>query len=267
VNALTLAEAADLPAARIGGKARGLARLAALGLPVPSALVLDTAVHEAFLRTGRVSEVAAAAAADLGWPLAVRSSAADEDLADKSAAGQYESVMGVDSVPALLAAIEQCYRAADSTRARAYRGQGEARVALVLQREIRAQRAGVAFSVDPLSGSRAEVVVEAVFGHGEGLVSGRLDPDRFWVARDDGHVRARRVEKRGMADGSGRLHEVPSERRFSRVLRDDEARRVADLVLAAERGFGSPVDIEFCWAGQDLWLVQCRPITTLRVAA
>jgi phosphoenolpyruvate synthase/pyruvate phosphate dikinase len=105
-----------------------------------------------------------------------------------------------------------------------------------------------------------------VFGHGEGLVSGELDPDRYRVGRD-GRVRVRRAEKRQMADGGGGLHEVPAERRWARGLRDDEACRVADLVLAAERGLGSPFDVEFCWAGQDLWLVQCRPITTLRAAA
>jgi phosphoenolpyruvate synthase/pyruvate phosphate dikinase len=271
VSVLTLEEAAGLPTAVIGGKAKGLARLAALELPVPPARVLDTSVHEAFLSTGTVgSDVAAAAAeaaTELGWPVAVRSSAADEDVADKSAAGQYESVMGVRSGGELMTAIERCYHAADSTRARAYRGDSQAGVALVLQREIAAQRAGVAFSVDPVSGSPADVVIEAVFGHGEGLVSGELDPDRFRVARDDGRVRARRAEKRRTADGGGRLGAIPSERRWGRVLRDDEARCVADLVVKAERGFGSPVDVEFCWAGPELWLVQCRPITTLRVAA
>jgi pyruvate,water dikinase len=243
VSVLSLQEAGALPAARVGGKALGLAKLVALGLPVPPAVVLDVSWHEAH-RSGAVPEV------DLGWPLAVRSSAADEDAADKSAAGQYESVMDVGDPAALRAAIEYCYRAASSARAVAYRGSGEARVALVLQRSVAAQRAGVAFSVDPVSGAGADVVVEAVFGHGEGLVSGELDPDRYRVARDGGRVRARRAEKAGA-------------RRWARVLRDDEARRVAELTLAAEAGLGRPVDVEFCWAGRELWLVQCRPITAL----
>jgi pyruvate,water dikinase len=110
----------------------------------------------------------------------------------------------------------------------------------------------VAFSVDPVSGTGDEVVVEAVLGHGEGLVSGALNPDRYRVARDGGRVRARRADK-----------PVAGERRWARVLRDDEARRVADFALRAEAGLGGPVDVEFCWAGEDLWLVQCRPITAL----
>jgi rifampicin phosphotransferase len=248
VRPLTLEEAGELPASRVGGKALGLARLVALGLPVPPAVVLDVSWHEAFLAGERTVPEPA-----LEWPLAVRSSAADEDAADKSAAGQYESVMNVGDADALRAAIEHCYRAADSARAVAYRGDGAtARVALVLQRSIAAQRAGVAFSVDPVTGAEDDVVVEAVLGHGEGLVSGALDPDRYRVARRGGGVRARRAEK-----------PATGERRWARVLRDDEARRVAELTLAAEAGTGRPVDVEFCWAGQELWLVQCRPITAL----
>ncbi len=245
---LSLEEAGELPADRVGGKALGLARLVSYGLPVPPAVVLDVSWHEAFLAGDRaVPEVG------LDWPVAVRSSAADEDAADKSAAGQYESVMDVGDADALRAAIEHCYRAADSARAVAYRGDGAtARVALVVQRSIAAQRAGVAFSVDPVSGAGEDVVVEAVFGHGEGLVSGALDPDRYRVARDGGRVRARRAAK-----------PAAGERRWARVLRDDEARRVADFVLTAEAGLGGPVDVEFCWTGDDLWLVQCRPITAL----
>jgi len=243
-----LEEAGELPAERVGGKALGLARLVSYGLPVPPAVVLDVSWHEAFLAGDRaVPEVG------LEWPVAVRSSAADEDTADKSAAGQYESVMDVGDPDALRAAIEHCYRAADSARAVAYRGDGAtARVALVVQRSIAAQRAGVAFSVDPVSGAGEDVVVEAVFGHGEGLVSGALDPDRYRVARDGGRVRARRAGK-----------PAAGERRWARVLRDDEARRVAGFTLTAEAGLGGPVDVEFCWAGDELWLVQCRPITAL----
>ena len=79
-------------------------------------------------------------------------------------------------------------------------------------------------------------------GGGEQVVSGVVTPDRYWIS--DERVRARAAE--GL-----------------RTLRDDEARRVAELVRTAERGFGAPVDVEFCWEGRELWLVQCRTITTL----
>jgi pyruvate,water dikinase len=268
VTLLTLDQVVELPVADVGGKAKGLARLAALGLPVPPARVLGSEVHAEFVRTGRlgddVVQALAEAAAELGAPLAVRSSAADEDVADKSAAGQYESVMGVAGLDALAAAVEHCYRAADSERARAYRGDGAAAgLALVVQREALAQRAGVAFSADPVTGAGDSILVEAAFGHGEGVVAGAVTPDRYRIRRADGAVSARIANKAGWSDGRGGGGAVAPERRLTRVLRDDEVRRIAELVELAERGFGSPVDVEFCWSGPELWLVQCRPITTL----
>jgi phosphoenolpyruvate synthase/pyruvate phosphate dikinase len=247
--------------AEAGGKARGLARLAELGLPVPPALVLPADAYTRWRAAGSLAEgdfrALADALARLGEPIAVRSSALDEDTAGRSAAGQYESVMGVRSLPQLVEAVERCYRAAESERAIAYRGAGEARLALVIQHEVRADRAGVGFSVDPVRTEASHVLLEVVFGHGEQLVSGEAAPDRYWVARDGTSVRARLAEKSGLSPA----------RRFARTLRDDEARRVAELVLRAEEGFGSPVDVEFCFAGSELWLVQCRPITTLGARA
>jgi phosphoenolpyruvate synthase/pyruvate phosphate dikinase len=243
--------------AEAGGKARGLARLVALGLPVPPALVLPADAYSRWRASRSLAESDFRALGDalarLGTPLAVRSSALDEDADDRSAAGQYESVMGVRDLSELVAAVERCYRAADGERARAYRGSREAELALVVQGEVAADRAGIAFSADPVTGDGADVLLEVVFGHGERVVSGVADPDRFRVPRDGGPVRARVAAK----------PEQQSSRRFARTLRDDEARLVADVVLRAEAGFGSPVDVEFCFDGPALWLVQCRPITTL----
>jgi pyruvate,water dikinase len=268
VTLLTLDQVVELPVATVGGKAKGLARLAALGLPVPPARVLTADAHAEFVRSGQIAgdvvAALAAAAEELGAPLAVRSSAADEDVADKSAAGQYESVMGVAGIDALAAAVERCYRAADSERARAYRGDGEAGLALVVQREASAERAGVAFSADPVTGATDSMLIEAAFGHGEGVVAGEVTPDRYRVRRADGVVTARIADKASWSDGRGGGGALAAERRLARVLRDDEARRIAELVELAERGFGTPVDVEFCWSGRELWLVQCRPITTLQ---
>ena len=240
-----------------GGKASGLARLVALGLPVPPALVLSAGAYRRWQERGELAaedrEALAAGLERLGPPLAVRSSAADEDAEGRSAAGQYESVMDIETLPELLAAVETCFHAAESERAVAYRGSGEASLALVLQRHVAAQRAGVAFSVDPVTGDRSRVLLEAAFGHGERVVAGLVDPDRYWVDRRDGGVRARIAAKSDVAPA----------RRFARTLRDDEARSLATLVLRAEEGFGCPVDVEFCFDGPAPWLVQCRPITTL----
>ena len=135
-------------------------------------------------------------------------------------------------------------------------------MAVVIQHQVAAGRSGVAFSVDPVSGSREEVLVEAVFGHGEGMVGGLVSPDRYRVA-DDGRVRVRRSVKAVALHPAGRRRRLPGEQRIARTLRDDEAVAVGALVRRAEAGFGRPVDVEFCFAGPRLWLLQCRAVTAL----
>jgi pyruvate,water dikinase len=203
-----------------------------------------------------------AAAAHLEPPFAVRSSAVGEDSAGHSAAGQYETVTGVREPAALLAAVTRCLESAGSDRVQSYLGGSSAAMAVVIQHQVAAGRSGVAFSVDPVSGARGAVLVEAVFGYGEGLVGGLVTPDRFRVS-DDGRVWARRSVKALAVDGAGRRRRLSDERRNMRTLRDDEALEVAGHVRRAEAGLGTPVDIEFCFEGPRLWLLQCRPITGL----
>jgi phosphoenolpyruvate synthase/pyruvate phosphate dikinase len=228
----------EAPAERIGGKALGLARLVRAGLPVPPAVVVPVGEPVA-------AEELAAAAERLGEPLAVRSSASGEDTGERSAAGQFETLLHVTQVE-LPHAIEQVRRSATSARAQAYGA--DAQMAVVIQRQARATRAGVAFSCDPVTGAE-EVVVEAVFGYGDALVSGEAAPDRYRVGADES-VRARIANKGGPTA-------------LLRTLRDDEAVEVARHVRRAEDVFEAPVDVEFCFEGPSLWLVQCRPITTL----
>jgi phosphoenolpyruvate synthase/pyruvate phosphate dikinase len=233
----------ELDEGTVGGKAAGLSRLIALALPVPPAVVVPVAAR------GEVDEAGAIVRA-LGEPLAVRSSAVGEDAGDRSAAGQYESLMGVH-LDDLAEAVRRVHASASSERVSAYGGAAEA-MAVVIQREVDSARAGVAFSRDPVAASEA-VHVECVFGHGERLVSGLATPDRYWVQADES-IRARVARREG-------AHATV------RTLRDDEVRAVADLTRRAEVGFERPVDVEFCFdRGGELWLVQCRPITALTPA-
>ncbi|HEY3576745.1 MAG TPA: PEP/pyruvate-binding domain-containing protein [Gaiellaceae bacterium] len=209
----------------IGGKAEGLVKLQELGLPVPPFVAVPV---------GEEPDESAVAA--LGEPLAVRSSAVGEDAADRSAAGQYETVLGVTRAT-LPDAVVQVRAGTD--RAKTYGADGE--VAVVIQRQVPATRAGVAFSRDPVAGGD-DVLIECALGGGEAVVSGKVTPDRYRIAGDRVHARAAGT---------------------TRTLRDDEAHDVAELVRRAEAGFGRPVDVEFCFEGRMLWLVQCRPITTL----
>lgn len=248
VEILALGDPRAADPAVTGGKAASLSRLAARQRVPPGFVValpgapLDrsvrAAVRAAYRRLGERCGVA-------DPPVAVRSSAVDEDAADRSAAGQYDSLMGVRA-QGLREAVERVHASGANERARAY-GLGGS-VAVIIQREVAATRAGVAFSRDPVGRSDA-AVIECAFGHGEAVVSGETTPDRF-VVRDDGGVATR------IAARSGRRAAI-------RTLRDDEARAVAGLARRAEDGFGVPVDVEFCFERRRLWLVQCRPITTL----
>jgi pyruvate,water dikinase len=254
---LSLAEAGGAGEAAAGGKAMGLARLVALGLPVPEAVVLPVGWAGG-------SEDLAAAAAAVRPPYAVRSSAVGEDSAGRSAAGQFETVSGVRTVADLGPAVARCLASAHSARAEAYVGE-TAPMAVVIQHQVAAGRSGVAFSVDPVTGRLGEVLVEAVFGHGEGIVGGLVSPDRYRVS-DEGAVRVRRSVKPVALDPAGRRRRIPLERQAARTLRDDEALAVARLVRQAEAGFGGPVDVEFCFEGARLWLLQCRPVTAVGAA-
>ncbi len=237
--------------APVGGKARALHALAAAGFPVPAfAVVLPST-------TLPPSEELLALATRLAGPgglLAVRSSASDEDGAEHSFAGQLESFLNIApaEVPARVEAVR---RSGLSERVRAYRAERglpppATPPAVILQRMVPATAAGVAFSVDPVTGRRAHARVAAVRGLGEALVSGERDADTFTVDRA-GTVVARTLA----ADSS------------APALTDAQAAAVAALARRCAAHFGRAQDIEWAFADDALFLLQSRPVTTLaRVA-
>lgn len=229
------------------------------------------------------------AAADLGGALAVRSSGVDEDAAARSFAGQHDSLLGVtpDDVPS---AVRACFASLWSERAAAYRAHGggaaTARLAVLVQRLVSPAVSGVMFTVNPANGSWRELVIEAVFGLGEGLVSGQLAPHTFVVRRPrDGLPRglrrlAERVRLQVVQEELPELPEelvasaggpvwraLPTVRRSARTLTPSEVRRLARLGLAAERAVGGPCDVEWVRDHDGAFvLVQARPVTTTAIA-
>lgn len=247
-----------------GGKAAGLGALRRAGLPVPDGFVVPACVPAADL-----PRVVAAGLAGLGpggvadLPVAVRSSATDEDGPRASAAGQYDSVLGAVGADDVVAAALACRASAHGPRVKAYRAAtGDARhpaeVTVVVQRLVDARAAGVLFT----DGGRA--VVEASWGLGESVVQGAVDPDRWTVA--GGRVVERRTgAKRSRVDRSpaGTTTRTVAVRERDRPCLDDAAvlrltalgARVVDLL-------GGPQDVE--WAVDDdgePWLLQARPVT------
>ncbi len=261
----TLEEAAELPLERVGGKARTLGRLRREGLPVPGGFVIpadalapllgprgdrlggDEEGDERRLSDALRSGVAAAADALAPSSLAVRSSGAAEDGTAASYAGQFETVLNVRGLDALEDAIHRCCAAARADHLDLYRasrdgdaGKGRPSFAVVLQRMVSADAAGVAFTADPRTGARDGVVVEAVKGLGEALVSGERTPERWRVK-----------------DGRARREDGPEE-----VLDAELAEAVAALARRAEAALDGPQDVEWAVADGEVYLLQSRPITT-----
>jgi phosphohistidine swiveling domain-containing protein len=203
--------------------------------------------------------------------LAVRSSALGEDGGQASFAGQYESVLGVRGEEALLAAIATVWRSffrAGALAARAAAGQRDDAMAVLVQRMVAAECAGVAFSVDPVRQRGDLVVIDAAWGLGVGAVDGSVATDTIWLRRNrQGPEDQRVVEKPEQivlaAAGGVERVPVPEERRRAVVLPEGRRGRVADLALAAEAALGARQDVEWAIADERLWLLQSRPITGL----
>ncbi|MEV0392331.1 PEP/pyruvate-binding domain-containing protein [Polymorphospora rubra] len=237
----------------VGGKAAGLARMIRAGERVPAGFcVTTTALSDG---TVPVEEIRRAYERMGGGPVAVRSSATAEDLPDASFAGQHATVLSVTGLADLLDAIEVCRDSLDSERVVSYRaasGVGAAAMAVVVQRMVDAAVAGVLFTANPVTGSRAEMVVDAAPGPGAALVDGAVTADHY-VLRDGGPAADQNVLPDGdpAAERGGCL----TPQRLTEL--SAAGRRLRDLA-------GVPQDIE--WAVDHdgvLWLLQSRPVTTL----
>jgi pyruvate,water dikinase len=243
---VALSEAAILDPALLGAKAANLGRLASAGFPVPPAFVVTPAA-EGHLRDASPQMLESAAA--LGAQrFAVRSSATAEDLEDASFAGQYETFLNV-CPEGLPKAVERVFASASTSRVSAYK-EDRAEVtsmdehppmAVLVQAMVEADSAGVAFTANPLTGRRGEVVITAVRGLGERLVSGEAVGDE-WVVR--GEDATPRRESEG-------------------ALTARQASEVAELARRVEAHFGFPQDVEWTISGGVLYLLQARPMTAL----
>jgi pyruvate,water dikinase len=182
---------------------------------------------------------------------AVRSSATAEDLPSASFAGQHDSYPNVVGPGAVLEHVSRCWASLFSERAVTYRLRNgfdhrEVQMAVVVQRMVVPQAAGILFTADPLTSNRKVASVEASLGLGEALVSGLVNADTFKVR--DGEVVARAL--------------APA-RQERPALTDAQVLRLVQLGRRIEAHFGHPQDIEWCLAEGDFWIVQSRPITTL----
>ncbi len=275
----------------IGSKAAGLQRLMRDGQRVPPGFVVTTAAYRRAARAvaadrqdsadawtlppalggaiatayERLAEPSAA-----GQPaVAVRSSATLEDLPDAAFAGLYATGTGIRGVEEVLSWVRRCWASLYDPAAVAYRnehGFAEARAAMavIVQRLIPAEVAGVAFTVDPVSGQRDRVVLNAAWGLGASVVDGLVEPDTFVVERNGPRIVSRSIGDKATRAGTtpdDPREAVPVEQRRQPTLDDPTIIAIAELALRAEVLWEQPVDIEWALADGQVWLLQSRPAT------
>ena len=203
-------------------------------------------------------------------PLAVRSSATAEDMAEASFAGQQETFLGVVGVEAFLDRVRACWASLFTPRAIFYRqrrGIGhDVAMAVVCQRLLRAEKSGVLFTVDPVQGRRHVAIVEAVRGLGEGLVSGAVTPDHYQVEKTTGKVLFQRLARRRPSPAHAASAWASSPLAgddLGPVLSLEELQRLVTVGCRLEAHFGRPQDVEWAVEGGRLYLLQSRPVTTM----
>jgi phosphohistidine swiveling domain-containing protein len=250
--------------ALVGGKGLSLALAARAGLPVPPGFVVTT---DAFQNPAATAAIAEAYRQFGGGPVAVRSSATAEDGAETSFAGQQETVLGVVGEADVLAAVERCWRSLFTERAVAYRREqgiadDAAKMAVVVQQLVPAEAAGVLFTRgDPEDLTVDWMSVEAAWGLGEVVVSGRVTPDHYTLELLTGEVLEKTAGQKTVEITPAGVRPVSEERQAAFCLTDTQLSQLADLGRRVEQFSGGPRDVEWAIAGGRVHLLQARPIT------
>ena len=204
--------------------------------------------------------------------VAVRSSATAEDLPDASFAGQQESYLNVVGIDDVLLQIRNCYASLWGNRAVSYRfhkgyDQTSVAIAVVVQKMVESEKAGVLFTVNPLSQNTNEIQINASYGLGESVVSGRVTPDSYIVTKTGRLIETTIGSKKTkIIYGNKNTVEiaVDEEARKKRVLEDNEISGLVDCGLKIEKHYGMPMDIEWAIKDSNIYILQARAITTLK---
>lgn len=230
--------------------------------PVPQDMAEDIVKHYSRIGAGRE-------------PVAVRSSGTAEDLDDASFAGQQETFLFVIGNDDVVKFIKECWASLYNDRAIFYRREKKfdersISIAVVVQRMVSAQKAGVMFTSNPITNDYNTVVLEAAWGLGEAIVSGIVTPDNLWIDKRTGEVTTEYIsEKETMVvrlseRGGTKEEPVPEELREAPVLTDAERNRLVELARKIEDFYKKPEDIEWAIVDGQVYLLQSRPITTMK---
>lgn len=301
----------------VGGKGANLGELTKTEIPVPPGFILTSHAYYHFLEETGLQPKIQAALADLDvqdsarlqevsrqikrliteapmpgdvaaeirrayrelgeGPVAVRSSATAEDLAEASFAGQQSTFLNVIGEENVVVAVQACWASLFEARAIFYREQGgfdhlKVGIAVPVQHMVQSQRSGVMFTIEPVSGDKSKIVIEAIFGLGEAVVSGAVTPDLYIldkaslgvvqknVARQERQL-VRNPESLSFGEDNNVWVEVPGGDGRQQKITDEEVLALAEIGRRIEEHYGTPQDIE--WAEEDgqFYVVQARPVT------
>ena len=303
---------AEATLAVVGGKGANLSCLSRAGFPVPPAFFVTTDAYHAFVQANQLqnqivdlandqtdtSETRSAAIGHLfangripanpveaislaytdliervgDLPVAVRSSATEEDLPGASFAGQQDSYLNICGEQAVLDAVKRCWSSLWTPRALDYRARqgidpSSVSLAVVVQVMVPAEVSGIMFTANPINGARDEIVLDAAWGLGEAIVGGLVTPDQVVVDKVTGAIKQITIaDKSVMTQPTATGTEerpVEQSKRHAQVLEVGQAIELAKLGAEIEKYYGEPQDIEWCLANGKFYIVQARSITAM----
>lgn len=269
---------------KIGGKGKNLSQLHDLGLNVPKFAVLSADVFLSITENGTLTEEKAIQKINSFEDLeivhsiqsyfkdcsfvAVRSSCMDEDGLEHSYAGQFETHLYIKPEN-ILASIKEIWISVYADRVDAYRKEkgisGVPAMAVIIQEMIDPDVSGVAFGANAITGNRKEKIISSVYGVGEGIVSGELNADNFFVSATEikKEITPKEFALKQKTGGGTEKVAVPENLQNKESLSDQQINEVAELLNVLKKQYSTPQDIEFAYKNGTLYILQARPITTL----
>jgi len=254
----------------VGNKAANLAKLVSYGYSVPNGFAVVPRPSPQNLSLGESIEFESALQ-KLSTPVVARSSGKNEDGVNRSYAGMYETVIGLTSIEDCLKAVEKVANSGGSTRVRKYARQSGHEsgtdiqtIPVLCQEMIACEVSGVAFSRDPVTGED-KVIIEASFGLGQLLVEGSITPDLFEVKGSEAVLRRLGTKSRTQVWSSGEIKTLDTnpEQKKQPALSNSQLQEISALAKAIEKDLKFPQDIEWGIKGNQLYIFQARPISTV----
>lgn len=199
--------------------------------------------------------------------VAVRSSATSEDGKSNAWAGQLETFLNVDKTN-IIDSVKKCWCSIFSSRALFYRIKNndisEIAVAVVVQKMIQSDISGIAFSINPIDNNKNEIIIESIYGLGEAIVSGKVTPDTYIINKEENIIKSKEIKKQKnkLSKENNKNKWISTENGDLQKLDDEKILELSNIIKEIENFYGFPVDVEWGIQDKEIYILQCRPITT-----